>query len=141
MLSNAIKVALVVLLTLSSSAAVRADPARVAATINVGFNQSADLALEIAAHRLIESGQRIRLEYGAATPAELLRLKTIDAPNGIGVTLKAWSFGLRHEEQVIGIQVRITNTEHDSGNHPVRLVLENTETQATTTLELIVQAP
>jgi type 1 fimbria pilin len=116
------------------------DPATVAATISVGFDDSSDVSVIIAASRLLDAGQLIRVDYGAVSLDKLLKIKSVAAPEGITVSMSDCSLAANEHERGLSLEFEVSNDRYNGGNFPVQVVLENTETGATTTLNLIVQA-
>jgi hypothetical protein len=141
-LTRLLRTLLIALVAVTGSivAVAQLDPASIAGTLNVGFNSSAEITVNLNAAGFLEPGQRIRLDYGTVTLKQVLNLKSVSAPPGINVTLKSSSLEVTDEGDVIAVNLNIVNSQYNTGNHPVSVVLRNTETEATTTLNLIVHA-
>jgi hypothetical protein len=116
------------------------DPATVAATLSVGFDDSADVSVIIDASRLLHVGQLIRVDYGATSLDKLLKIKSVVAPEGITVSMSDCSLAANDGDRGLLLEFEVSNDRYNSGNYPVQVVLENTETGATTTLNLMMQA-
>jgi hypothetical protein len=111
------------------------------ATLSLAFNRSAEVTLNTNAEQILESGQRIRLEYGAITMGQILKLKSVIAPAGLAVNLKDWSLKRKEEIDLVSLRLSVKNTQYNSGNHAVWIVLENIQTSATVKLLLTVHVP
>jgi hypothetical protein len=154
---NVKKFAIATLLAVSAGTAVLAappiqfDPANADLNVAVVLGSSTDTTLTLDANRLFDANELIRLNYGFAGADSLLKIKEVIAPEGITVALTdapTVSANPTSDDSESGISVNnvvtvdltVTSTNQNSGSYPVQVVLENSATGETTTLNLIVQA-
>jgi hypothetical protein len=110
---------------------------------------STDTTLTLDANRLLDANELIRLNYGFAGADSSLKIKEVIAPEGITVALTdapTLSSNMTNDdsgmgfENVLTVGLTVSSTSQNSGSYPVQVVLENSATGETTTLNLIVQA-
>jgi hypothetical protein len=147
------KFAIAAIIALSAGTAVFAapgvtfDPANMDGAVTVSFNDSTDTTVSVDASRLFDANQLIRLNYGFDNLNTVLKIKEVMAPEGIGVTFTDVSEISAQDDlsnndgsSQLSLALTVSNTNQISGSFPVQVVLENTATGETTTLNLMVQA-
>jgi hypothetical protein len=105
----------------------------------VAVNESQDASLILDAARLFDARDLIRLEYGTTSLDTLLRVKQVIAPEGIAVKLDDSSISSQDNSSALNVVLEVSADHAETGTFPVVVVLENTETGATTTIALTVQ--
>jgi hypothetical protein len=146
------KFAIATLIAVSAGTAVFAapgvtfDPANMDGAVTVSFNDSTDTTLSVDASRLFDANQLIRLNYGFDNLGSILKIKEVMAPEGIGVTFTDVSEITAQDDLTntdgssrLSLALTVSNANGISGSFPVQVVLENTATGETTTLNLMVQ--
>ncbi len=117
--------------------------------VPVGGSVTTDVRID--ASRLFDAGQLIRLEYGALDLSSALRVKQVIAPEGITVNFEYKSLQMpTAQEQMLSnasfndrkvvLEVEVEKDGYVSGAVPVQLVLENTATGQTVTVNMLVQS-
>jgi hypothetical protein len=156
---NPKKLAIATLIAVSAGSAVLAatpaqfDPANANADVTVSLGGSTDTTLTLNADRLFDANELIRLNYGFAGTDSSLKIKEVIAPEGITValtdapSLDTDSANFTGDDEsatgfnnTLTVDLTVTSTTLNSGSYPVQVVLENSTTGATTTLNLMVRA-
>lgn len=110
---------------------------------------SVTTTINVDAQQLFDASQLILIEYGASDAASNLRVKQLIAPQGINITLDSVSLATSSsneamfnsgafDDRMISLEVTVSKDATISSAVPVQLVLENTATGQTYTVNVLV---
>lgn len=116
------------------------DYTAIDSSISVAYNDSADTTINLDANRLFDSNQLIKLNYGFTDLDQALRIKQVNGPAGVTVSIDGSSLSTTDNTNMLKLELLVTNDGQLSGQYPVQVVLENTMTGQTTTLTVMVNA-
>jgi len=137
-------IALAASLTVASAFAAPAQPfldyASIDSTVNAAYNNSVDTTIKLDASRLFDSSQLIKLNYGFTDLSQALRIKQVNGPEGVTVTVDGSSLSTTDNNNILSLELLISNDGQLSGQYPVQVILENTMTGETTTLSVLMNA-
>ena len=136
--------ALATSLTVATAFAAPAQPfidyAAIDSTVSVAYNDSADTTINLDASRLFDSSQLIKLNYGFTDINQALRIKQVNGPEGVTVTIDGSSLSTTDNNSMLNLELLFSNDGQLSGQYPVQVILENTMTGETTTLNVMLNA-
>jgi opacity protein-like surface antigen len=136
-------VAIVAAALTTAAFAAPAQPFAYSATdsvVNVAYSASVDTTVRLDASKLFDSSQLIRINYGAMSLENGLRIKQVLAPDGLTVSIDTLSLNTNNGSSNLEIALTVDNNAQLSGQMPVQVVLENAMTGQTYTVNLIVNA-
>ena len=137
-------IALAASLTVASAFAAPAQPfidyTSIDSTVSVPYNDSTDTTIKLDASRLFDSSQLIKLNYGFTDLDQALRIKQVNGPAGVTVSIDDSSLSTTDNTNTLKLELLVTNDGQLSGQYPVQVVLENTMTGQTTTLTVMMNA-
>ncbi len=116
------------------------DYTAIDSTVSVAYNNSADTTIKLEASRLFDSSQLIKLDYGFTDLSQVLRIKQVNAPEGVTVTIDNSSLSSTDNTNMLSLELLVSNTGQLSGQYPVQIIVENTMTGQTTTLNVMMNA-
>lgn len=116
------------------------DYTAIDSTVSVAYNDSVDTTIKFDASRLFDSSQLIKLNYGFTSLDQALRIKQINGPEGVTVTIDSSSLSTTDNSSMLNLELLVTNDGQLSGQYPVQVILENTMTGETTTLTVMMNA-
>ena len=79
----------------------------------------------------------IKLNYGFTDLSQALRIKQVNGPEGVTVTVDGSSLSNTDNNNILSLELLISNAGQLSGQYPVQVILENTMTGETTTLSVL----
>ena len=136
--------ALAASLTVASAFAAPTQPvidyAAIDTTVSVAYNDSTDTTVKLDASRLFDGNQLIKLNYSSTELSQALRIKQINGPEGVTVTIDGSSLSTTDNTNLLNLDLVVSNSGQLSGQYPVQVILENTLTGETTTLNVMVNA-
>jgi hypothetical protein len=134
-------IALAASLTGMSAFAAPAQPFAATDTINstvsVAYNDSTDTSVRFDASKLFDSSQLIKLDYGFMSLDQALRIKQVNAPEGVTVSIDDSSLAMQNNTSTVTLDLVVANSAQYFGQYPIEVILENTMTGQTTTLKLV----
>jgi hypothetical protein len=137
-------IALAASLTVASAFAAPTQPiidyTAIDGTVSVAYNDSADTTIKLDASRLFDSSQLIKLSYGFTDLSQALRIKQVNGPQGVTVTIDDSKLNTTDNNNMLSLELLFSNDGQLSGQYPVQVVLENTMTGETTTLTVMMNA-
>lgn len=116
------------------------DYTAIDSTVSVAYNDSADTTIKLDASRLFDSSQLIKLDYGFTDLSQVLRVKQVNAPEGVTVTIDDSSLSRQDNTNMLSLELLVSNSGQLSGQYPVQVIVENTMTGQTTTLNVMMNA-
>ena len=136
--------ALAASLTVASAFAAPTQPvidyAAIDTTVSVAYNDSTDTTVKLDASRLFDGNQLIKLNYSSTELSQALRIKQVNGPEGVTVTIDGSSLSTTDNTNLLNLDLVVSNSGQLSGQYPVQVILENTLTGETTTLNVMVNA-
>jgi hypothetical protein len=111
------------------------DPALTEATVNVPFASTAEVTVNLQSDRLLDSSELIALDYGFQPIEGRFKIKEINAPEGLNITLLEKAL---NDDNTVGVTFEVSGDNIGLGSYPVTVTLENTVTGETTTFGMIV---
>lgn len=136
--------ALAASLTVASAFAAPTQPfidyATIDTTVSVAYNDSTDTTVKLDASRLFDGNQLIKLNYSSTELSQALRIKQVNGPEGVTVTIDGSSLSTTDNTNLLNLDLVVSNSGQLSGQYPVQVILENTLTGETTTLNVMVNA-
>ena len=137
-------IALAASLTVASAFAAPTQPfidyTAIDSTVSVPYNDSTDTTIKLDASRLFDGSQLIKLNYGFTDLDQVLRIKQVNGPAGVTVSIDDSSLSTTDNTNTLKLELLVTNDGQLSGQYPVQVVLENTMTGQTTTLTVMMNA-
>ena len=116
------------------------DYAAVDSTVSVAYNDSTDTTVKLDASRLFDGNQLIKLSYGSTELSQALRVKQVNGPEGVTVKIDGGSLSTTDNNSMLSLDLVVSNSSQLSGQSFVQVIVENTITGETTTLNVIVNA-
>jgi hypothetical protein len=111
------------------------DPSLTEATVTVPFASSAEVTVNLESDRLINSSERIALDYGFEAIEGRFKIKEVNAPEGLKIELLEKAL---NDDNTVGVTFEVSGDNIGLGSYPVTVTLENTLTGETTTFGMIV---
>ena len=137
-------IALAASLTVASAFAAPTQPfidyTAIDSTVSVPYNDSTDTTIKLDASRLFDGSQLIKLNYGFTDLDQVLRIKQVNGPAGVTVSIDDSSLSTTDNTSMLNLELLVTNDGQLSGQYPVQVILENTMTGQTTTLTVMMNA-
>ncbi len=114
-----------------------ADTDTINSTVNVAYNSSTDTYVKFDASKLFDANQLIGLNYGFKSLSGVVRIKQVNAPEGVTISIDDHSLDMQNNVSTVTLELLVANSAQYFGQYPVEVVLENTMTGQTTTMKLV----
>jgi hypothetical protein len=106
-------------------------------TTQVAIFSSSQTSLKINAMNLIDNIQLVRLQYGFLQLEDIIKVKQIISPDALKVSMSESCLGSDENGASIELTFDLEST-NSYGTFLVKIILENTQTGQTTTMEIVV---